>query len=112
MSDWSHWSRKQFLAAPERPWGAEDAWWDSLLLIPTHRRHDSGYAYFTVVGANNDGAMERLADYDVVNLWEKNTYWNIDCLWPSGVFRVFRLYGQVRYDFGLVESRPRPRKES
>jgi hypothetical protein len=41
--------RKELLALPVAEWG-NIGWWDSLLIVPTKRAHDSGYAHIAIIG--------------------------------------------------------------
>jgi hypothetical protein len=111
MSDnWHNWPRKRFVELPQLEWTRGERWWRSILFFPTRKMHDSGYTAFAIVGVDDDGPRGRLATYDVLNLWTlrgEESYLNIDCLWPSGVFNLWSYDGLVSWDYGRVKTKPR-----
>ena len=77
-------TRKELLALPERPWNVVRTY-ESILLFPTNRKHDSGFALMLVIGCYDRKAseiavstsddikwhiseMERCGDYHLANL--------------------------------------------
>lgn len=42
-------TRKELLALPQRAWDKETIY-DSLLVIPSNEKHDSGWAYINIIG--------------------------------------------------------------
>jgi len=67
---------------------------DSLLLIPTKKKHDSGYNCILVVGVNNGEAVCKITDwsdalkFNVVDDYKLSRHVRIDCL-PNGILRLW-----------------------
>lgn len=53
-------TRKELKALPVRPWASEDGFWDSLLIFPEGRKHDSGWGLMTIVGCRKQVPIEIL----------------------------------------------------
>ena len=104
--DYTEWTRKQFEALPSRKWN-ETIYCNSLVILPTKRKHDSGYRAMDVV-AIKDGAPLCLVagGSDVIHIdgiggygeWKPgngipNTIepkaWSIDCLPVSGLLQLW-----------------------
>ena len=64
---------------------------DSIVLLPTRLRHDSGYNYYQVVACNENEAIGRASLYDTfsIDAIGKNERIGIDCLRGSGLMRIF-----------------------
>ena len=96
-------SRKtDLLKLPDAKWGVE-AWYDFLLIVPTRKMHDSGYAHIAIIGGkydseNGDQAVEIIASPDDLQ-WPTETAISsrmpeygalrTDAYWPSGVIRLW-----------------------
>jgi hypothetical protein len=53
-------TRAQLEAAPKRKSWGERTEYDSLYLLPTRKKHDSGYSLICIVGRNGE-ALERMS---------------------------------------------------
>lgn len=117
----TEWTRKEFEALPSADWKNEIGEVDSLIILPTRHKHDSGYRcmeFVTIqkgkptfivggcsdvihlagIGGHNIGAQ----NFDEGLLVERirtrtcpRASWSIDCLPVSGLLRLFcdnRLY--------------------
>ena len=97
---WSRWRLKQFLALPSRAyWNSKELPFDSVVLLPTRRKHESGYMIFDIVGIRDNQPVLLLSGCsDVIHLdgiggreslepRSKNI--SIDMLYPSGLVRIF-----------------------
>lgn len=51
------WSKKELLALPERDWKKISSY-DSLLIVPTRKKHNSGYNLFAIIGCNGSIPIE------------------------------------------------------
>ncbi len=48
-----NYTRKELLALPERVWDKETTY-DSIAMVPSGKKHDSGYALIAIVGFDTD----------------------------------------------------------
>ena len=99
---------KEFFNLPRRKWD-EKIICDSIIILPTRKKHDSGYLCIDFVAVNDDEPMCLLSGYsDILRLDGKEGYgykwaeknqgippvlvppsgWSIDCL-PNGLLRVW-----------------------
>lgn len=111
----TEWTRKEFEALPSADWKNEIGEVDSLIILPTRRKHDSGYRCMEfvtiqkgkptfIVGGCSD--VIHLAGIGGQNIGEHNfderllverirtctcprVSWSIDCLPVSGLLRLF-----------------------
>jgi len=109
MTNINKMTRKEFKALPLRHWQEDVGEFDSLIILPQRKMHDSGYRCMDFVGVRKDEAVCRLSGCsDVIHIegiggygfqWLKRygtvpkqvhpTEWNIDCLPKSGLLRLF-----------------------
>lgn len=103
MKYWKDCTKKELLALPKRNWG-EISTYDSVLLVSTRRKHDSGYNYFAVVGVDEKGTPVEIAafmdDFRYINYFSP-----ADCVPPAlgfafdcsmaGVFRLHSNYYNI-----------------
>lgn len=109
MKTISDWTRKEFDATPEREWNADIGEFDSLIILPTKRIHDSGFRCMDFIAVLDDKPIAKLSGCsDVIHIdgiggygykWLerygtipqsiKPIAWNIDCLKKSGLLRLF-----------------------
>ena len=69
-------NKKEMLKLPTRVWGQDKTTYDSIYVIPSGKKHDSGYAWMYIVGIINNEAVEIAGGCDDIN-------WKID---PCTVF--------------------------
>jgi hypothetical protein len=91
--------KRELLKLPRRAWAAPEVWWRALLIVPTPKMHDSGYALIAIIGVDaEDEAQEILAYPDAITWPAQSGYidsmpdyggLNTDAYWPSGVLRLF-----------------------
>lgn len=110
--------RQKLLSAPKRPWNKELHNVRSLYVIPTRRKHDSGYNCMIYVAAVVNGDEEELVQCGGYSdhLWmtDKNAKLrtsmsdiSMDCV--DGVLRLYHFCGaffQVGWDGSTVEISP------
>lgn len=107
--------RKDFESLPHRKWDEDIGEFDSLIILPLRRRHDSGYRCMDFVAVKEDKPVCRLSGCsDVIHIegiggfgfdWARKygrcpplvppTDWNIDCLPISGLLRMF-CHGKIK----------------
>jgi len=88
---------KKFQAVPHRKSWCDDVGpIDSLIILPTKKKHDSGYRIIEVVAERKGFPLCKVTECsDVLNLGgmslnkNQTTRWNIDCLPTSGLLRLF-----------------------
>lgn len=64
----SAWSRDELLALPSRKWDTESIY-DSIMLLPDKKKHDSGWRFINIIGVRSGVPVEIAAFCDDVN-WE------------------------------------------
>lgn len=106
IKDMNYWSRKQFLALPKRRWNQDCGTFSSLVLLPLHRVHDSGYRILDFIGVKGKLPIVRLSGCsDVIEFNGTGGHgleienirrdyipgfpYRIDCLRVSGLFRLW-----------------------
>lgn len=111
----TEWTRKEFEALPRADWKNEIGEVDCLIILPTRRKHDSGYRcmeFVTIqkskptyivsgcsdvihlagIGGQNIGEHnfnERFLDERIRTRTCPRVSWSIDCLPVSGLLRLF-----------------------
>jgi len=97
-------ARKDLLALPHRDWNKTTEY-DSLYLVPTGKKHDSGYSIIAIIGCNKNIPIEIAATCDDI-CWgfpANHPYYNAfletrgyrahimrtDCEFPSGILRIW-----------------------
>jgi len=103
------WTRKEFSVLPDRKWGEDIGEFDSLIILPLRRLHDSGFRCLDFVAAIGNKPICLLSGCsDIIHIdgiggygynWLQNSGgipntvvpvgWNIDCLKTSGLLRIF-----------------------
>lgn len=112
--------RKDFEGLPHRKWNNDVGEFDSLVILPLRRRHDSGYRCMDFVAVKGDEPVCLLSGCsDFIHIegigglgygWLKKygkcpslvppTGWSIDCLPVSGLLRMF-CHGKIKAGMGL-----------
>lgn len=90
-------TRKELEAAPQRSRWDEVTRYSSIYLLPTRKKHDSGYHLICIVGQKSDGAFEKAAwcddvcwQYDGPTMSQDNRYvLRTDMTYPSGICRMW-----------------------
>lgn len=101
MHDFVSLTRKKLLTLPNRIWNKISEY-DSLLLVPTGKKHDSGYSLLAIVGVNQRIPVEISAYCDDISwvLPTEHPYYtnnrsyrpsimHTDCLFPSGIIHIW-----------------------
>jgi len=126
VSDVGDYTRAQFDALPSRGWDEDVGEFNSLVILPTRHKHDSGYRCmdFAACRRNDGGEIEpfcRLSGYsDVLHLGGIGGYgddwleryghvprltppvaWSMDCLPKSGLLRLFVPQHNLRADVAV-----------
>lgn len=84
-------SRKELLALPTRKWDAEGVEYDSLVLLSTRKKHDSGYAMIAIIGCRKGEPVEIAAQCCD----------DVEWVLPEPIRRGDFLFGQVRMDCSM-----------
>ncbi len=108
--DVSEWTKVELEALPLAGWEADIGEFNSLVILPTDRMHDSGYGAMDFVAVKEGVPFAKLSGVsDVIHLdgiggygwswlkafgglptlYNRNTPWMIDCLPKSGLLRIF-----------------------
>ena len=58
VADLNSWSHKELMALPVRKWDDSSKEYDSLLVLSTRRKHDSGWAMIAIIGVRNSQPEE------------------------------------------------------
>lgn len=100
-------TQKDFHNLPIRKWDEDIGKFDSLILLPTKRKHGSGFACMDFVACKGNNPICRLSGCsDVVHLGgflnqEAHNYsWSIDCIFKSKLLRIFK----YRYEISVGPS--------
>lgn len=95
---WDKINKTELLKTTRQEWNNRTQKYNWLLLVPTRKKHDSGFACFTVIGERIDnGRLEQIAWGDDLqiggeNILFTNTYQlRIDC-GTNGVLRIWSNY--------------------
>ena len=99
--------RKELLSLPVKPW-KEDRIYDSILIVPTRRKHDSGYMAIAVVGCIK-GVPTEIAGYPDDIEWitpaslelgsgYKYSDLRMDMLYPEG---IAQMWGRGKFKVGM-----------
>jgi hypothetical protein len=112
-------TKKEFESLPVRKWGEEISLCDSLVILPTNHKHDSGYMTMDFVACNENRPICRLSGCsDVLHIDGIGGYgereegkffpdmikpraWSIDCLPKSKLLRLFSAHGKIRCGLAL-----------
>lgn len=95
--------KSDLLKLPEFEWsevGME--WYDSILVIPTRLKHDSGWSRIALVGARKLRAIKILAYPDDIHWPANGNYgydWRMDSFYPSGVLRAWGSNKEFSVDY-------------
>lgn len=86
--------KRDLLKLPVRKWDDTEKTYDSVLLVPTNKKHESGFMHIAIVGVNADH-MEICAYPDDISCnFPIEDYGEfqfplvrMDCFYPNGVLR-------------------------
>ncbi len=84
------WKRADLLALPKRAWDTESNY-DSLLLLSTRRKHDSGWALMAIIGVREGKPVEIACDCC------DDIEWKLPAMETCGEFHL----GQIRTDCAM-----------
>lgn len=100
-------SRKEFDALPYTD-ELSSNYWDSIVVYPNRKLHESGYRTITVIGVKKDCLQKCVASCDVLHLdgisggkSVKHTGWNIDYLPKSGLMHMFVWGKKIKTDLPI-----------
>jgi hypothetical protein len=121
----SLWTRKELEALPGREWNEDIGEFDSFIILPMRKIHDSGYRIMSIVAVKSGIPFCRLtACSDVIHLDGTGGYgkfkglpslitprwWRIDCLRKSGLLHIFTetklTAGDALSDFDIFAEEP------
>lgn len=85
-------SKQQLKNLPKRDWDAESIY-DSILIIPSGKKHDSGWALMYIIGVISGEPFEIAAACDDIN-WQLPAEQQVsglrtDMIYPSGVIHFW-----------------------
>lgn len=109
-------TRRELLNLPYEEFGKEIPLLDELYVIPTRKKHDSGYMCMEIIGMNKEGYAKKLATYSdvihfpsIMNRVNKG-HLKIDIPSDTKCFRFFSwgkikviTYGISDFEFDIVE---------
>lgn len=91
--------RKELLALPPRKRWDEKTVYQSVYLVPSGKKHDSGYMCVAIVGVREHKPIEIAAYPDDIGwsfpLGYKHESLRMDCEWPSGIIHAW----SYKYNF-------------
>jgi hypothetical protein len=112
-------TRKQLLALPQRKWDVVTVY-DSVYIVPTGKKHDSGYATMAIIGVSyvekhEVGEIAACCDdinwsfpikhpYDVIRPGRHSTILRTDMFFPSNIIRMWgsgKAYFSGRFKVGI-----------
>lgn len=112
MKSLNEWTRKELLALPVRCW-SEVSTYDSVLLLSTRKKHDSGWAMIAIIGVK-DGAPIEIASACSDDIeWKAhpmdvllNGAYSIgqirmDCCFKSGALHAWSRYSKFKVGCAL-----------
>ena len=108
MKSLNEWSKKDLMGLPDRDWQDDSRIYDSLLLLSTRKKHDSGWAIMAIIGVK-DGAPIEIAcqcadDIDWKLPSMPHTYigqMRTDCCLKSGAIHFWFNKGKFRVGTAL-----------
>lgn len=86
-------SRKELMALPVRPWDKESLY-DSVAIITTRRKHDSGWACMAIIGCNKQVPVE------IASMCSDDIEWKLPDAQRFGARKQYSI-GQMRMDCSL-----------
>lgn len=60
-----------------------------IYILPTRRKHDSGYACMEFIAEKPNGELVKIGGYADEAVFENRWKFTIDCLYPSRIIRLF-----------------------
>lgn len=95
-------NRKELLAVPKRKWD-EELVAKSVYVIPSGRKHDSGFTCMDFVARTTDGELVRFGGgCDLVEF--KGEHFRMDCFHPSRIINIWnRNPFKITYDISSIE---------
>ncbi len=107
------WSRKELMALPVREWGISSEY-DSLLLLNTRKKHDSGWAVMAIIGVSAGKPVEiacnccddiewkfppmkTIGDWKPVSIGQMR----MDCAFSSGALHAWKHQAKFRVGVAL-----------
>lgn len=92
-----HYTRQELLAVPKRKWDEKLDGVCIVYVIPSQRKHDSGYACMDFVAVRRDGSMARFGGMcDDVSF--AGSYFRMDCQHSPQIIRIWN----SRYTFSVT----------
>ena len=91
------WTRKEFEALRERRRHEDIGEFDSLIILPTRRLHESGFRCMDYVAVIGEEPICRLSGCSDLICLDKMTGGKIDCLKGSGLLSIFT-QGKLKVD--------------
>ena len=91
-------NRKDFLSLPKREWGKVTQY-TSVLIVPTGKKHDSGWHLMAIIGCKDQRPIEIAAYCDDVNWLVQSNRMRTDMTYKS---RVCHMWGnRLIFEVGL-----------
>lgn len=84
----NQWSRKDLLSLPERAWG-DISQYDSVLILGTRRKHDSGWGIMAIIGVIDHVPVEIACQCCDDIAWSGSMF-RTDCAFRSGALHAWR----------------------
>lgn len=97
-------TKKELLNLPVKDW-REVKEYDSILIVNTRKKHDSGWAVMSIVGVNNQTPFEIAAPYCDDIIWKFISNTNLlrtNCAFKSGTIHVWGT--KIKFRIGVALS--------
>lgn len=85
-------TRKELLAVPKREWDEKLTKVRVVYILPSRRKHDSGYSCMDFVAETPNGLVGFGGCCDDVCL--SGEHFRIDCEYPSGIIRIWNSHNR------------------
>ena len=96
-------SKKKLLKSPVRKWDDTSNTYDSILLVPTGKKHESGFMHIAIIGVTY---KENKEEYEICGYPDDITFEfpkevRMDCFYPQGVLRYHECDGFFKVGLSL-----------
>ena len=94
-------TRKSLLQLPKRNYNIKSTY-DSIIIVNSRKKHDSGYSIMYIVGCIDNEPIEIIGNYCDSIDWQFNSLKvGVDMLYPSGLVRFFGINCKLEVGFSV-----------